>query len=40
MAYAAAKLAHEPLIAVGNVAQPDVEFNGAVGYWPTAWRFQ
>lgn len=37
LAYATAKLAHEPLIAVGNdFAQTDLEFNGVVGYWPTA----
>lgn len=36
MAYATAKLAHEPLIAVGNdFPQTDLEFNGVVGYWPT-----
>jgi ribonuclease VapC len=36
MAYATAKLAHEPLVAVGNdFAQTDLEFNGVVGYWPT-----
>jgi ribonuclease VapC len=36
MAYATAKLAHEPLIAVGNdFSQTDLEFNGVVGYWPT-----
>ncbi|MGN7779464.1 type II toxin-antitoxin system VapC family toxin [Mycolicibacterium sp. 22603] len=35
MAYAAAKLANEPLIAVGNdFAQTDLEFDGVVGYWP------
>lgn len=37
MAYATAKLAHEPLIAVGNdFPQTDLEFNGVVGYWPTS----
>lgn len=36
MAYATAKLAHEPLIAVGNdFSQTDLEFDGVVGYWPT-----
>jgi len=36
MAYATAKLAHEPLIAVGNdFPQTDLEFEGVVGYWPT-----
>lgn len=36
MAYATAKLAHEPLIAVGNdFPQTDLEFDGVVGYWPT-----
>ncbi|WP_293003389.1 type II toxin-antitoxin system VapC family toxin [Mycobacterium sp.] len=36
MAYATAKLAHEPLIAVGNdFAQTDLHFDGLVGYWPT-----
>ncbi|KPN49062.1 type II toxin-antitoxin system VapC family toxin [Mycobacterium intracellulare] len=36
IAYATAKLAYEPLIAVGNdFAQTDLEFNGVVGYWPT-----
>lgn len=35
MAYAAAKLANEPLIAVGNdFAQTDLEFDGVIGYWP------
>lgn len=35
MAYAAAKLANEPLIAVGNdFALTDLEFDGVVGYWP------
>lgn len=35
MAYATAKLAHEPLIAIGNdFSQTDLEFNGVVGYWP------
>jgi ribonuclease VapC len=35
MTYAAAKLAHEPLIAVGNdFAQTDLEFDGVIGYWP------
>ena len=36
MAYATAKLAHEPLIAVGNdFPSTDLEFTGVVGYWPT-----
>ena len=36
MAYATAKLAHEPLIAVGNdFPQTDLEFDGVVGYWRT-----
>ena len=36
MAYATAKLAHQPLIAVGNdFPQTDLEFDGVVGYWPT-----
>lgn len=37
MAYATAKLAHEPLIAIGNdFAQTDLQFSGGViGYWPT-----
>lgn len=35
MAYATAKLAHEPLIAIGNdFAQTDLEFDGVIGYWP------
>ncbi|ARV85515.1 MULTISPECIES: type II toxin-antitoxin system VapC family toxin [Mycobacterium] len=35
MAYATAKLAHEPLIAIGNdFTQTDLEFNGVIGYWP------
>ncbi len=35
MSYAAAKLAHEPLIAVGNdFTQTDLEFDGVIGYWP------
>lgn len=35
MTYAAAKLANEPLIAVGDdFAQTDLEFDGVVGYWP------
>ena len=35
MTYAAAKLANEPLIAVGNdFAQTDLEFDGVIGYWP------
>jgi ribonuclease VapC len=35
LAYATAKLAHEPLIAVGNdFPQTDLEFDGVVGYWP------
>ena len=33
--HAAAKLAHEPLVAVGNdFAQTDLEFDGVIGYWP------
>ncbi|WP_084043265.1 type II toxin-antitoxin system VapC family toxin [Mycobacterium avium] len=37
MAYATAKLAHEPLIAIGNdFAQTDLEFDGVIGYWPTS----
>jgi ribonuclease VapC len=37
MTYAAAKLANEPLIAVGNdFAQTDLEFDGVIGYWPHA----
>ena len=36
MAYATAKLAHQPLIAVGDdFPHTDLEFNGVVGYWPT-----
>ena len=36
MAYATAKLAHEPLVAVGDdFPLTDLEFNGVVGYWPT-----
>lgn len=36
MAYAAAKLAHEPLIAVGNdFTRTDLQFDGVIGYWPT-----
>lgn len=36
MAYATAKLAQEPLIAIGNdFAQTDLEFDGVIGYWPT-----
>jgi ribonuclease VapC len=36
VAYATAKLAHEPLIAVGHdFPQTDLEFDGVVGYWPT-----
>ena len=37
MAYATAKLAHQPLIAIGNdFAQTDLQFSGGViGYWPT-----
>ncbi len=35
MTYAAAKLANEPLIAVGNdFTQTDLEFDGVIGYWP------
>jgi ribonuclease VapC len=36
MTYATAKLANEPLIAVGSdFPQTDLEFDGVVGYWPT-----
>lgn len=37
MSYAAAQLAHEPLLAIGNdFPQTDLEFGeGIVGYWPT-----
>ncbi|ETW26690.1 type II toxin-antitoxin system VapC family toxin [Mycobacterium gastri] len=36
MTYATAKLAHQPLVAVGNdFAQTDLEFDGVIGYWPT-----
>lgn len=37
MTYAAAKLSHEPLLAIGNdFPQTDLEFSGGViGYWPT-----
>lgn len=36
MAYSTAKLAHEPLIAIGNdFAQTDLRFDGVIGYWPT-----
>ncbi|HUO36522.1 MAG TPA: type II toxin-antitoxin system VapC family toxin [Mycobacterium sp.] len=36
MAYAAAQLSHEPLLAVGNdFPQTDLEFSGVIGYWPT-----
>lgn len=36
MAYATAKLADEPLIAVGDdFPQTDLNFDGVVGYWPT-----
>jgi ribonuclease VapC len=35
MAYATAKLASQPLIAVGaDFPQTDLEFDGVVGYWP------
>ena len=35
LAYATAKLAQEPLLAVGNdFAQTDLEFDGVIGYWP------
>ncbi|HZA11003.1 type II toxin-antitoxin system VapC family toxin [Mycobacterium sp.] len=34
--YAAARLSHEPLLAVGNdFPQTDLEFRGIIGYWPT-----
>jgi ribonuclease VapC len=37
MTYAAARLSHEPLLAVGNdFPQTDLEFSGVIGYWPTA----
>ena len=37
MAYATARLAHEPLIAVGNdFRRTDLEFTGVMGYWPTS----
>lgn len=37
MTYAAAKLSHEPLLAVGDdFPETDLEFSGGVvGYWPT-----
>lgn len=37
MSYAAAQIAHEPLLAIGNdFPQTDLEFGeGIVGYWPT-----
>jgi ribonuclease VapC len=36
MAYAAALLSHEPLLAVGNdFPQTDLEFSGLIRYWPT-----
>jgi ribonuclease VapC len=36
LAYATARLAHEPLIAVGDdFSKTDLEFDGVVGYWPT-----
>lgn len=36
MAYATAKLVHQPLLAVGNdFAQTDLEFTGVIGFWPT-----
>ncbi|MDY6870566.1 MAG: type II toxin-antitoxin system VapC family toxin, partial [Actinomycetota bacterium] len=39
MTYAAAKLAHEPLIAAGNdFPQTDLEFDGVIGYWPSTRR--
>lgn len=35
LAYATAKLAQEPLLAIGNdFAQTDLEFDGVIGYWP------
>jgi ribonuclease VapC len=35
LAYATAKLAQEPPLAVGNdFAQTDLEFDGVIGYWP------
>lgn len=35
MAYATAKLAHEPLVAIDNdFTQTDLEFDGVIGYWP------
>lgn len=37
MTYAAAKLANEPLVAVGNdFAQTDLEFDGVIGHWPNS----
>jgi ribonuclease VapC len=37
LSYAAAQLAHEPLLAIGNdFPQTDLEFGeGIIGYWPT-----
>jgi ribonuclease VapC len=36
MAYAAAQLSHEPLLAVGDgFSQTDIVFEGLTGYWPT-----
>jgi ribonuclease VapC len=41
MVYATSKLAHEPVIAVGNdFAQTDLEFDGVVGVWPTTTSTQ
>lgn len=35
MAYSTAKLAHEPLIAIGNdFRHTDLQFDGVIGYWP------
>jgi ribonuclease VapC len=35
MAYATARVSHEPLLAVGNdFPQTDLVFEGPVGYWP------
>jgi ribonuclease VapC len=35
MAYSTAKIAHEPLIAIGNdFARTDLQFEGVIGYWP------
>lgn len=37
MTYAAARVAHQPLLAVGNdFAATDLEFEGVIGHWPAA----